>query len=168
VRVRLRVVVPSRRYFVALDDPLPAGLEAVDLKLRTSAFSALAGQAGRRPSTAGRLYRRFPASHREKRDDRVVLLADRLPAGVYEYTYLARATTVGTFVVPPLEASEMYHPEVFGRSGTAIVQVRESAEAKAKAKESAEAKAKAKESDEAKAKAKESDEAKGSGGPAQP
>ena len=36
VRVRLRVTVPSDRHFVVLDDALPAGLEAVDLSLRTA------------------------------------------------------------------------------------------------------------------------------------
>ena len=35
VRVRLRVTVPAERHFVVLDDPLPAGLEPVDLSLRT-------------------------------------------------------------------------------------------------------------------------------------
>jgi len=35
VRVRLRITVKSERRFVLLDDALPAGLEAVDLSLRT-------------------------------------------------------------------------------------------------------------------------------------
>ena len=123
VRVRLRIVVPSRRYFVAVDDPLPAGLEAVDLSLKTSASSALAGKAKNKIYDFHSWYAFFAFSHKEKRDDRVVLFSDRLPSGVYEYTYLARATTIGTFVVPPLKANEMYHPEVFGRNGTKIVEV---------------------------------------------
>jgi alpha-2-macroglobulin len=123
VRVRLRIVVPSRRYFVAVDDPLPAGLEAVDLNLRTSASSRLAGKAKSKIYDFHSWYAFFAFSHKEKRDDRVVLFSDRLPSGVYEYTYLARATTIGTFVVPPLKANEMYHPEVFGRNGTKIVEV---------------------------------------------
>jgi len=123
VRVRLRIVVPSRRYFVAVDDPLPAGLEAVDLNLRTSASSRLAGKAKNKIYDFYSWYAFFAFSHKEKRDDRVVLFSDRLPSGVYEYTYLARATTIGTFVVPPLKANEMYHPEVFGRNGTKIVEV---------------------------------------------
>ena len=35
VRVRLRITAPAERQFVVLDDALPAGLEAVDLSLRT-------------------------------------------------------------------------------------------------------------------------------------
>ena len=38
--------------------------------------------------------------------------------GVYEYTYVARATTPGSYVVPPAKAEEMYSPEVFGRSAS--------------------------------------------------
>ena len=53
-----------------------------------------------------------------RRDDRYVLYWDRLPAGTYEHSYLVRATTLGTFNVPPLKASEMYAPEVFGRNGS--------------------------------------------------
>ena len=36
LRVRLRVVVPNAREFLVLDEPLPAGLEAVDASLRTT------------------------------------------------------------------------------------------------------------------------------------
>jgi uncharacterized protein YfaS (alpha-2-macroglobulin family) len=123
VRVRLRIVVPSRRYFVAVDDPLPAGLEAVDLTLKTSASSALGGAAPTTIYDFYSWYALFAFSHQEKRDDRVVLFSDRLPSGVYEYTYLARTTTIGQFVVPPLKAEEMYHPEVFGRNATTMVEV---------------------------------------------
>ena len=34
------------------------------------------------------------------------------------YSYVARATTPGTFVVPPPKAEEMYAPETFGRGAT--------------------------------------------------
>jgi len=32
--------------------------------------------------------------------------------------FVARATTPGTFVVPPTKAEEMYSPEVFGHSAS--------------------------------------------------
>jgi hypothetical protein len=124
VRVRLVVVVPDYRYFVAIADPLPAGLEGVNLSFATSARSALAGQLDNRTYDSWSWYSLFAFDHREMRDDRVVLFADRLPAGVYEYTYLARATTFGRFVVAPVKAEEMYHPETFGRAATAFVEVR--------------------------------------------
>lgn len=124
VRVRLVVVVPDRRYFVSVMDPLPAGLEAVNLRLKTSASSRLAGQLDHKVYDSWSWYSLFAFDHKELRDDRVVLFSDRLPAGVYEYTYLARATTYGSFVVAPAKAEEMYRPETFGRNGTTRVHVR--------------------------------------------
>ena len=56
--------------------------------------------------------------HQNMRDDRVEAFAGSSPAGVYEYTYVARATTPGKFVVPPTRAEEMYAPETFGRAAT--------------------------------------------------
>ena len=54
--------------------------------------------------------------HQNLRDERVEAFTSLLWEGVHEYTYVARATTPGTFVVPPAKAEEMYMPETFGRS----------------------------------------------------
>ena len=59
--------------------------------------------------------------HENLRDDRVEAFASLLWDGVHAYTYVARATTPGIYVVPPTKAEEMYSPETFGRSGTARV-----------------------------------------------
>ena len=124
VRVRLTVVVPDQRYYVAVVDPLPAGLEAVNLTFATSAQSRLGNELKRRAYDFFSWYSLLAFDHKEMRDDRVVMFADRLPSGVYEYTYLARATTLGTFVAAPTKAEEMYRPETFGRTGTTMVQVK--------------------------------------------
>jgi hypothetical protein len=52
------------------------------------------------------------------RDERAEAFASLLWEGVYRYSYVARATTPGTFAVPPAKAEEMYAPEVFGRSSS--------------------------------------------------
>ncbi|MBK7993601.1 MAG: hypothetical protein IPK14_09280 [Blastocatellia bacterium] len=52
------------------------------------------------------------------RDERIEAFTQLLWDGVYTYSYVARATTIGSFVVPPTKAEEMYHPETFGRSKT--------------------------------------------------
>jgi len=54
--------------------------------------------------------------HQNMRDERVEAFASLLYDGVWDYSYVARATTPGTFVVPPAKAEEMYSPETFGRS----------------------------------------------------
>jgi len=51
----------------------------------------------------------------EGRESRGVYVA--VVGGLYNYSYVARATTPGAFVVPPVKAEEMYSPENYGREG---------------------------------------------------
>ncbi len=136
VRVRVRITVPSERYFVVLDDALPAGLEAVDLSLRTVAPAAGPGGPIREEPEEGDplsswRYGRWdsgwwsPFEHREIRDDRVVYFATVLWPGTYTVTYVARATTPGVFIRPPAHAEEMYNPAVNGRSDGGVFTVRQ-------------------------------------------
>jgi len=54
----------------------------------------------------------------------VVLSAQYLPSGTYVYTYLARASTAGTFRVIPTTASEFYFPDVAGRGAGSLFVVK--------------------------------------------
>jgi uncharacterized protein YfaS (alpha-2-macroglobulin family) len=53
----------------------------------------------------------------------VVYSATVLWKGTYGVSYLARATTPGTFIRPPTHSEEMYNPAIYGRSdgGTFVV-----------------------------------------------
>lgn len=134
VRVRLRITVSDDRNMVVLDDPLPAGLEAVDLSLRTVspfAYDLLDPEPQKEEGPGGWWYwgswdsgMWSPFDHTEIRDDRVVYFARRLWRGTYTATYLARATTAGRFVMGPAQAEEMYNPGVHGRSGGGLFTVR--------------------------------------------
>jgi uncharacterized protein YfaS (alpha-2-macroglobulin family) len=116
VRVKLTMLVATRRYHVALVDPIPAGLEALNPAL------AVTGSVPQDPTdqTTDRWWwwRRPWFEHQNMRDERVEAFASLVWEGVHTYSYVARATTPGVFVVPPTKAEEMYHPETFGRSGT--------------------------------------------------
>ncbi|MEJ2185632.1 MAG: alpha-2-macroglobulin family protein, partial [Gemmatimonadota bacterium] len=131
VRVRLRVTVPTERNFVVLDDPLPAGLEPVDLSLRTVSPFGAYDSPYREMQSSGWVYGSWdagmwsPFDHKEMRDDRVVFAATYLWKGVHTATYLARATTAGSFLYPPAHAEEMYNPGVNGRSAGGVFQVRQ-------------------------------------------
>jgi alpha-2-macroglobulin len=57
-------------------------------------------------------------------DEWAELFTSLLWEGVYTYSYVARAPTPGTLVVPPARAEEMYAPELFGRSSSERVVVR--------------------------------------------
>jgi uncharacterized protein YfaS (alpha-2-macroglobulin family) len=123
VRVRLTVVVPAERSDVAIDDPLPAGLEPVNLTFRTTASQRLSQALDERVRDTGDYWALFAFDHRELRDERMVAFAGRVSAGVYELTYLARATTPGTFLAQPTHAEEIYAPETFGRTATDVLVV---------------------------------------------
>jgi uncharacterized protein YfaS (alpha-2-macroglobulin family) len=114
VRVRLLMVAPARRYHVALVDPLPAGFEAVNPAL------AVSGPIPQDPKaqTSQGGWRGTWYEHQNLRDERVEAFASLLWEGAYDYAYVARATTPGTFVVAPPKAEEMYSPETFGRGAT--------------------------------------------------
>jgi uncharacterized protein YfaS (alpha-2-macroglobulin family) len=114
VRVKLTLVAPTRRYHVALVDPLPAGLEALNPALAVTG-TVPARQDDEVPARAVQWWRRTWFEHQNLRDDRAEAFTSLMWEGVYTYTYTARATTPGTFVVPPAKAEEMYAPETFGR-----------------------------------------------------
>ena len=121
VRVKLTMAAPSRRVHVALVDPLPAGLEILNPELAVTAefpLDPISSQGKRR--WLGSWYQ-----HQNLRDERAEAFSSYLWAGVYEYSYMARATTPGAFVAPPAKAEEMYAPETFGRTGTDWVVVEE-------------------------------------------
>ncbi|HEX8149940.1 MAG TPA: DUF6049 family protein [Pyrinomonadaceae bacterium] len=115
VRVKLTVVAPTRRYHVALVDPLPAGLEALNPALAVTG-TIPADEKEQEPEGFGWWWwRRTWFEHQNLRDDRAEAFTSLMWEGVYTYSYTARATTPGAFVVPPAKAEEMYAPETFGR-----------------------------------------------------
>ena len=121
VRVRLTMVADSRRTHVALVDPLPAGLEPLNPELAVTGPIPVEDDSPPETYWWWQWY-----EHDNLRDDRVEAFASLLGAGTYEYTYVARATTPGTFIVPPTKAEEIYAPETFGRSGSDVVVVESS------------------------------------------
>lgn len=113
VKVTVEMATPMRRYHVALVDNLPAGFEVLNPALRGT---------GELPPDPTQVtgpwwwWSRPWYDHENLRDERVEAFASLLWDGVWSYSYFARATTPGTFVVPPAKAEEMYMPETFGRS----------------------------------------------------
>jgi hypothetical protein len=129
VRVRLQMVATSRRYHVALVDPLPAGLEILNPELAVTEAVPQDNQpttvteAGSRSWGYYWWWSRNWFEHQNFRDERAEAFASLLWEGVYNYSYVTRATTPGSFVVPPAKAEEMYAPETFGRTGMDFVKV---------------------------------------------
>lgn len=119
VEVRLTLTLPRMRHYLVVEDFYPAGMEPVDPTLNTEI------QEGMEPETrqvSGNLWDRggfwwWPTfDHEELRDERAVFYARQLAAGTYEVRYFLRAAIPGEYNVLPAEASEMYFPDVRGRS----------------------------------------------------
>jgi len=126
--VRLTVIAPHDVSYLVVEDPLPAGCEAVDVSLAITS-QAPTEEEGAEAAAAWNWedwwFRGGWTSHTEIRDEKVVLFADFLGAGTYEYTYRIRATTPGAYQVLPATAYEMYFPDVFGRSDGAVFRIRD-------------------------------------------
>ncbi|MFN8548561.1 MAG: alpha-2-macroglobulin family protein [Candidatus Eisenbacteria bacterium] len=130
VLAHLAVVVPQASDFLMLEDPLPAGCEAVNLDFKTSSRTLFGveepvaydftqpEEPSEEPTDA-----RFPVTHRELRDDRVRFYADEVGAGIYHLYYPITPTTPGRFGTPGARAELLYSPEVYATSGTDVVTV---------------------------------------------
>ncbi|WP_434415325.1 alpha-2-macroglobulin family protein [Nannocystis pusilla] len=133
VRVNLTLVAKDRANFVVVDDPLPAGFEGQNAKFSTTLRDVQGGVESQSVDSSvpffgelggwwwWRPWWRF--DHTEMRDDRMLLFSDHMPAGVYTYSYTARATTIGEFSLPPVRAEAMYMPELFGHGASTKVRV---------------------------------------------
>lgn len=139
VKVTINLVAQDRSSYVVVDDPLPAGFEGQNPRFLTSV--AASSQAtvdhgyggygyggyghgfGYGRISHGWWFPWFSFDHTQMRDDRMLLFADWLPAGVYTYSYTARATNLGTFVLPPVHAEAMYEPERFGHGSSSTVKI---------------------------------------------
>ncbi len=105
--VRLVVAGSTDWRYLMVEDPIPAGTEAV---ARPDLL-----ELARPPSwTSG--------SHREYRDDRVAFFLDRMPGRV-EFAYLLRVTTPGQFRAMPAQVTPMYVPGVHASSATLSLDV---------------------------------------------
>ncbi len=114
IRVDLTLITPHDRYYVVVEDPLPAGGEAIDTGLATTSLLAMSPRLERQDSRWWWWWHWYSRS--ELQDEKVVLFADSMAAGTYEYSYTFRATLPGDYHVIPTTATEFYFPEVFGRS----------------------------------------------------
>ncbi|MBR90595.1 MAG: hypothetical protein CMO66_04900 [Verrucomicrobiales bacterium] len=109
VKVSLHLDVPKDASYVAIDDPLPSILEAVNQEFVTRANRDEVVGVG------------FWTDHSEIRADRVLFFRDRLLAGRYRQTYLARVRAAGEVIAPAAKVEEMYQPSRQGLSASKVL-----------------------------------------------
>jgi uncharacterized protein YfaS (alpha-2-macroglobulin family) len=130
IRVDLTLIAPNDLYYVVVEDPLPAGGEAIDRGLATTSLLDQGPELVREAEPGIAPGRHSPYwwwwhwySRSELRDEKVVLFADYLAKGTYEYSYTFRTTLPGDYQVIPTLAREFYFPEVFGRSDGRLLSI---------------------------------------------
>lgn len=108
--VRLTVAGSSEWRYLAIEDPLPAGVEALQ------------------DTTAYPLERRtanpwWYGSRVEYRDSRTVFFQETFERGRYEFGYLVRVVSAGHFRAAPAQVSPMYVPGVTASSEPQVMTV---------------------------------------------
>jgi hypothetical protein len=116
VTVFMEVAGQGQRY-VVLDDPLPAGLMALNTAFKSE--EPLPEGEEREDdfdyvTSDGTM--RFRPNYFEIRNDRVLAFRDQVYSGSQKFEYYCRAVCEGKFVVPATRAAAMYSPGVNGYS----------------------------------------------------
>ncbi len=126
IDVKLTVVVPNSMYYLIVEDPLPAGAEALDVSLKTTS-KTVEGPKVEQTDESAAPYPKWwwTPDHVELRDEKTVLFQTALDPGTYEFTYQIRASLPGEFLTLPPTAYQMYFPEVWGRGAGSVFTVTE-------------------------------------------
>ncbi|MCF7957797.1 MAG: hypothetical protein K9M57_05040, partial [Phycisphaerae bacterium] len=95
---------------VAIIDALPGGMEVENPKLNNTAITA-SNEKLDTPDTV------------EFLDDRVLLFCSTTKK-IKKFNYAVRVTTIGTFDLPPIQASSMYDPSIASLGATAAVTIK--------------------------------------------
>ena len=117
VTVFMEVAGKGQRY-VVLDDPLPAGLMALNTAFKTE--EPVPEDEDEREddfdyvTSDGTI--RFRPNYFEIRDDRVLAFKDQVYSGSQKFEYYCRAVCEGKFIAPATRVAAMYSPGVNGYS----------------------------------------------------
>ncbi|HUP90615.1 MAG TPA: alpha-2-macroglobulin family protein [Solimonas sp.] len=119
LRVELELNLPATRQHVAVEDPVPGGIEPVSPDLaNASGFDAeeMEGQGMGYP---------WPFYFRELKHDSVRFFARTAPEGRHRLVWIGQAIADGQFQMPGAHAEEMYDPDIFGNTVPGRVEVSE-------------------------------------------
>jgi alpha-2-macroglobulin len=108
--VRLSAAGSTDWRYLMIEDPLPAGTEAI-------------AEADLYPLESETRSDWWWLGRRELRDDRAVFFRDRLPGGRLDLWYLLKVTTPGRFTAMPARVTPMYAPNVSASSEVQRVHV---------------------------------------------
>jgi uncharacterized protein YfaS (alpha-2-macroglobulin family) len=127
ITVKLSIVAPHDLTYLIVEDPLPAGAEAIDTSLHTTS-QTVQGPDMQKVKPNGNKTQNNPwwwdwwwrPTHTELRDEKAAMFSTWLGPGSYEFTYQIRASLPGKFQTLPPTAYQMYFPEVWGRGAGSL------------------------------------------------
>jgi uncharacterized protein YfaS (alpha-2-macroglobulin family) len=114
VTVRLVITLADTGSFIIVEDNLPGGLEALNERLNTTSHVASVDSS----EEPRYFWEDYGYNQKEVYGDRVTFFITEMESGRHTFTYVARATHVGEFLVLPAEVSAMYDLSKWGRSAS--------------------------------------------------
>ncbi len=120
--VHLAVVVPRWSKNLLVEDPLPGGIEALNLRFQNAPRLSMEEVETEDEARESGLW----IVHREIRDRSVRLFAEDVEAGVYHVYYPAIATTAGVYRTPGARAEMLYSPEMHATSPPKTIKIERS------------------------------------------
>ena len=127
VTAQLTLVLPHDSYYVMAEDFIPAGMEILNRKLKTSQLGVEETKVevqfdDKDPFANGWGWWLF--NEPQIRDDSILFAADFLPAGTYVLTYTLIPLQAGEYRVLPTHAWQAFFPEVQGTSAGAVFEIK--------------------------------------------
>lgn len=132
--IDLMVNVPSPRYHVVLDDPLPGALASLNTLLATTEVGVEESDEQKQSRINKNFLIQYYKSYREGletfnqkdlRNDKSVFYAQYLSQGNHVVSYLAQVVSTGQFTMLPSKAMEMYNPEIYSMTPEQQIVVKE-------------------------------------------
>jgi len=101
--ITVKINVPYERRFSVIEIPIAGGLRILNASFVTESSEVAEATGGS-----------YAFNHIETYTDKVILFADMMSKGEYEYNFVVRAATPGEYSLAPTKAHEIYNSEVFG------------------------------------------------------
>ncbi|MBN1162152.1 hypothetical protein JXA34_00200 [Patescibacteria group bacterium] len=119
--VRLTLASPNLRRNLLLEDFLPGGMESVNgtLKNESSLNDVRMAQVSEQTSDANHLW----ISNLQMEDSKTEMYINYINKGLYEYTYVVRATVPGTYKLRPAQVYERYSPDIRANTSGGLIEV---------------------------------------------
>ena len=123
VKVELSIDAPVDSFYIAVEDYVPGGLEALNEGLNVTTTPDY-DDYGEDLSFYYYHWRDYGYNYKEIRADRVVFFITNFDKGSHILSYFARATTPGQFTALPAQVYAMYDEAMWGRSDGAQLQIK--------------------------------------------